>query len=31
MTGFLLTVFHSSKKLQEGDQRWLDPLKLETG
>jgi hypothetical protein len=28
MTGFLLTVFHSSKKLQESDQRWLDRLKL---
>jgi hypothetical protein len=28
MTGFLLTVFYSSKKLQKSDQRWLDRLKL---
>jgi uncharacterized protein YndB with AHSA1/START domain len=27
MQGFLLTVFYSSKKLEEGDQRWLDRLK----
>ena len=27
MEGFLLTLFYSSKKLQEGDQRWLDRLK----
>jgi uncharacterized membrane protein len=27
MEGFMLTVFYSSKKLQEGDQRWLDRLK----
>ena len=28
MQGFLLTLFYSSKKLQETDQRWLDRLKL---
>ena len=28
MHGFLLTLFYSSKKLQETDQRWLDRLKL---
>jgi hypothetical protein len=28
MNGFLLTIFYSSKKLEETDQRWLDRLKL---
>jgi hypothetical protein len=28
MHGFLLTLFYSSKKLEETDQRWLDRLKL---
>ncbi|HXR14637.1 MAG TPA: SRPBCC family protein [Terriglobales bacterium] len=28
MQGFLLTLFYSSKKLEETDQRWLDRLKL---
>ena len=28
MDGFLLTIFYSSKKLEESDQRWLDRLKL---
>jgi uncharacterized protein YndB with AHSA1/START domain len=28
MDGFLLTIFYSSKKLAETDQRWLDRLKL---
>lgn len=28
MNGFLLTVFYSSKKLEETDRRWLDRLKL---
>jgi len=28
MDGFLLTLFYSSKKLEETDQRWLDQLKL---
>lgn len=27
MDGFLLSLFYSSKKLKEGDQRWLDALK----
>jgi hypothetical protein len=27
MDGFLLTLFYSSKKLQESDQRWLNDLK----
>ena len=28
MDGFLLTLFYSSKKLEQTDQRWLDRLKL---
>ena len=28
MDGFLLTLFYSSKKLEQADQRWLDRLKL---
>lgn len=28
MDGFLLSLFYSSGKLKEGDQRWLDDLKL---
>jgi hypothetical protein len=28
MHGFLLSLFYSSKKLEETDQRWLDRLKL---
>jgi uncharacterized protein YndB with AHSA1/START domain len=28
MDGFLLTLFYSSKKLEETDQRWLNRLKL---
>jgi uncharacterized protein YndB with AHSA1/START domain len=28
MHGFLLTLFYSSKKLEETDQRWLDRLKV---
>jgi uncharacterized protein YndB with AHSA1/START domain len=30
MDGFLLTIFYSSKKLEEADRRWLDRLKLAT-
>jgi hypothetical protein len=29
MSGFLLTLFYSSKELQAIDQTWLDRLKLE--
>jgi len=28
MNGFLLSLFYSSKKLEQSDQRWLDRLKL---
>jgi uncharacterized protein YndB with AHSA1/START domain len=28
MHGFILTLFYSSKKLEQADQRWLDRLKL---
>lgn len=28
MQGFLLTLFYSSRKLEESDRRWLDRLKL---